>query len=173
MTLVILYFLASLDGLLCGCRTAMGRCPLIRQNSYYARALVGGFLAARAASLLSLMALLFVLLLSPHRAQLRTNLEAAASRMLWVFLPYAVAVFSALALRLLPSTDIGSATSVFALGPLTAIRPVLMIVGVIGGVYPANFWEIRFLGVLSMLSVEVVLNLLASRRQALQIDNLA
>ena len=41
--------------------------------------------------------------------------------MLWIFLPYGALVLFNLALRLLPSTDIRSATSVFMLGLLTAM----------------------------------------------------
>ncbi len=57
MILLFLYLLASLDGLLCGCRTAMGRSPLIRKREYYARALIHGFLAAQVVSVMALLAL--------------------------------------------------------------------------------------------------------------------
>jgi hypothetical protein len=175
MTLLILYLLASLDGLLCGCRTAMGRCPLIRLRPYYVAALLRGFFAAQVASLIAIIALAFVFLLTPHRVELRGELELAATRMLWIFLPYAATVLFSLALRLLPSTDVRSASSVFLLGPLTAIRPLLMTAGVLFGIYAARFRETRLLGLLVltlMLSVEIVLNRLADRRQSLQIETL-
>jgi len=95
--------------------------------------------------------------------------------MLWIFLPYATAVLSALALRLLPSTDIRSASSVFFLGPLTAIRPFLMFVGVLFGIYSARLWEARFLGLFVltlMLSIEAILNRQAALRQSRQISSL-
>src|ERR1700756_2115596 len=119
MTLLILYLLASLDGLLCGCRAAMGRCPLIRLRPYYVVALLRGFFAAQVASLIAIIALALVFLLTPHRGELRGDLELAARRILWTFLPYAATVLFSLAVRLLPSTDIRSASSVFLLGPLT------------------------------------------------------
>jgi len=175
MTLLILYLLASLDGLLCGCRTSMGRCPLIRLRSYYARALVRGFAAAQIASIIAAVALACVLRFAPHRSELVLDLQSAARRMLWIFLPYAAAVLFSLALRLLPSTDVRSASSVFFLGPLTAIRPFLMFVGILFGIYSARFWETRLLGltVLTlMLSIEAVLNRLASLRQSLEISSL-
>src|SRR5262245_22839147 len=175
MTLLVLFLLASLDGLLCGCRTAMGRCPLIRLRSYYANSVVRGFVAAQIASFIAAIALACVLLFTPHRSELAGDLQAAARHMLWIFLPYATAVLSALALRLLPSTDIRSASSVFFLGPLTAIRPFLMFVGVLFGIYSARLWETRFLGLFVltlMLSIEAILNRQAALRQSRQISSL-
>ena len=172
MTLLVLYLLAILDGLLCGCRTAMGRCPLIRTYSYYVRALMRGFVAAQIASLLGLLALFLVFNFSAHRNELRGDLELSAGHMLWIFLPYAAVVLFSLALRLVPSTDLRSATSVFALGPLTAIRPIVMAIGVLSGIYSSHFWETRVLGLTVlglMLSVELVLNYLADRKQTREI----
>jgi hypothetical protein len=175
MTLLILYLLASLDGLLCGCRAAMGRCPLIRLRPYYVVALLRGFFAAQVASLIAIIALALVFLLTPHRGELRGDLELAARRILWTFLPYAATVLFSLAVRLLPSTDIRSASSVFLLGPLTAIRPVLMTAGVLFGIYSAHLWETRLLGLIVlafMLSVEINLHRLSSRRQSAEICSL-
>ena len=172
MTLLVLYLLASLDGLLCGCRTSMGRCALIHTRSYYVRALVRGLLAAQVAGLLGLLSLFLVLRFSSHRIELRADLESSAGRMLWIFLPYAAIVLLALSLRFVPSTDLRSATSVFALGPLTAVRAVIMIVGVLAGIYCSLFWQTRILGVivlLLMLSIEAVLNYFAARKQAAEI----
>lgn len=175
MTLLILYLLASLDGLLCGCRTAMGRCPLIRLRSYYAKSLVRGFVAAQIASAVAATALAGVVLFTSQRSELVGDLQAAARRMLWIFLPYAAAVLSALALRLLPSTDVRSASSVFFLGPLTAVRPFLMFVGVLFGIYAARLWETRLLGLFVltlMLLIEAILNRLSALRQSRQISSL-
>jgi len=175
MTLLALYLLASLDGLLCGCRAFMGRCPLIHTRSYYLRALWHGLLAAQFASLVSLLLLLLVVAFSAHRAELRTDLESTAGRMLWVFVPYSATVLVSLTFRLVPSTDVRSATSVFALGPLTAIRPLITIAGVLVGIYSSHLRETRALGLFVlalMLSLESVLNHLASRRQSRQIQTL-
>ena len=85
--------------------------------------------------------------------------------MLWVFVPYAVLLLSNLALRVVPSNDIRSATSVFMLGPLTAIRPLVMTSGVLYGIYSSRLPETRILGMfvrLLMLSLEFALNRHAS-----------
>lgn len=171
----MLYLLALLDGILCGIRTSMGRCPLIRKRSYYFQALIRGLIGAQVVSMLALAALLVTIAYSAHRGALRADLDSAAGRMLWVFLPYGVLVLFNLALRLIPSTDIRSATSVLMLGPLTAIRPLVMIAGVLYGISASKLVQTRLLGsfVLAlMLSLEFALNRRAARIQAAQIREL-
>jgi hypothetical protein len=168
MTLAMLYVLATIDGALCGFRAVGGRSPFIRKRTYYMRALLRGIMAAQVASLLSLVALAVAWAMSSHRAELRADLEQAAGRMLWIFIPYAILVLGNLALRLVPSTDIRSATSVMVLGPLTALRPSVMIAGVLYGVWTAQLPATRFLGAIVlalMLVVEVGLNRVAARTQ--------
>ena len=175
MTLLVLYLLALLDGLLCGLRASMGRCPLIRKRRYYARAAVRGIAGAQIVSMLALAALLLTITVSSNRGALRADLESAAGRMLWVFLPYAALVLFNLALRVVPSTDIRSATSVLMLGPLTAIRPLVMIAGVLAGLSASRLFETRLLGgliLVLMLSLEFFLNRRAGRAQAAQIRQL-
>ena len=175
MTLLALYVLALLDGLLCGIRTSMGRCPLIRKRGYYTRALLHGIAGAQVVSMLALAALLLTGAFSSRRDALRADLEASAGRMLWVFLPYAALVLFNLALRLVPSTDIRSATNVLMLGPLTAIRPLVMIAGVLFGISASVLFETRCLGLFIlalMLSLEFFLNHRAARAQAHQIRSL-
>jgi hypothetical protein len=168
LTLLALYLLALLDGLLCGLRASMGRCAVIRKSGYYRRAALQGVVGAQMISTLALVALVLVAATSSDRADVREDLEGAARRMLWVFLPYAILVLSNLGLRLVPSNDIRSATSVFMLGPLTAIRPLVMIVGVLYGIYSSRLLETGVLGtfvLVLMLSLEFALNWRAGRRQ--------
>jgi len=168
MSLYALYLLALLDGLLCGGRVSMGRCALIYKRKYYLRAVLYGLAGAQVICTISLLALLLVVRFSAHRGELRVDLEAAAGRMLWVFVPYAAAVLFSLALRMVPSTDLRSATSVFALGPLSVIRSLVMIAGVLYGVGSSQLLETRLLGgfiLVLMLSLEFVLNSLAARAQ--------
>lgn len=175
MTLLILYLLALLDGLLCGLRASMGRCPLIRKRGYYARALFQGIVGSQIVSALAFAALLIAAALSSHQDVLRADLELAAGRMLRIFIPYAALVLFNLALRLLPSTDIRSATSVLMLGPLTAIRPLVMVAGVLYGISGTHLKETRLLGLFIlalMLSLEFFLNRHAARAQAAQIRQL-
>ncbi len=175
MTLVVLYLLALLDGLLCGLRASMGRCPLIRKRRYYMLAALRGIAGAQIMSMLALAALLLTVAVSSNRGALRADLESSAGRMLWVFLPYAALVMFNLALRLVPSTDIRSATSVLMLGPLTAIRPLIMIVGVFAGLSASRLFGTRLLGgliLVLMLSLEFFLNRCAGATQAAEIRQL-
>lgn len=175
MTLLVLSLLALLDGLLCGLRASMGRCPLIRKRRYYARSFFRGIVGSQIISTLALAALIVTTAFSTHRDLLRSDLEPAAGRMLRIFVPYAALVLFNLALRLLPSTDIRSATSVLMLGPLTAIRPLIMIAGVLYGISSAHLLETRILGLFIlalMLSLEFALNRRASRAQEAQIRQL-
>jgi hypothetical protein len=175
VTLITLYLLALIDGLLCGLRTSMGRCPLIRKRAYYRQAAVRGVAAAQVVSIAALAGLLITVSVSRHRDVLRNDLEAAAGRMLWVFVPYAALVLFNLALRAVPSTDIRSATSVFMLGPLTFIRPYVMVAGMAYGIAGSRLWETRGLGLFIlglMLSMEFALNLHAARAQRIEIREL-
>lgn len=169
MTLACLYVLALLDGMLCGVRASLGRCALMRKRGYYAQALWRGVVGAQIISTLAFAALILTAAVSSHRTALRGDLEAAAGRMLLVFVPYAALVLFNLALRLAPSTDIRSATSVLMLGPLTAIRPLVMIAGVLNGIWTSRLAETRLLGILIlalMLSLEWALNRRAGKEQA-------
>jgi len=175
VTLAALYLLALIDGLLCGLRTAMGRSPLIRKGEYYRKAAVRGVAAAQVVSMTALAALLATVAVSSHRDVLRHDLEAAAGRMLWVFVPYAALSLASLALRIVPSADIRSATSVFLLGPLTAIRPYAMTAGVLYGIVGSGLWETRVLGLFIltlMLLLEFALNWRAGRKQEAEIRGL-
>jgi hypothetical protein len=175
MTLLALFLLASLDGALCGCRTAMGRCPLIRTRKYYLTSVLRGVLAAQVVSGFSLVCLLAVVAFSRDPHLLRTDLEKSAGRMLFVFIPYAALVLANIALRVIPSTDIRSATSVFFLGPLTGVRPFVMIAGVLVGIWSAQLHETVFLGLFVlalMLSLEFALNFYCGCLQARQIRSL-
>jgi hypothetical protein len=116
-----------------------------------------------------------VYFLTPAPHQLRTDLEAAAQRMLYVFLPYATLVLTNLALRIVPSVDLRSATSVFFLGPLTAIRPAVMVCGVVYGIWQAKLPATIGLGIFilcSMLILEFALNAYNERLQRREIESL-
>jgi hypothetical protein len=170
--MLVLYLLATLDGALCGFRAFAGRSALIHKRGYYIRAMWQGAGAAQLASLSSLAVLAAAVVLSYHRATLHADLEAAAGRMLWVFLPYAAAVLVHLVLRALPSTDIRAATSVMVLGPLTALRPLVMVAGVWFGVRSSQLLLTKALGLFvltEMLFLESFLNRIATRQQERQL----
>jgi hypothetical protein len=161
VSLAVLYVLATLDGMMCGYRAAAGRSALIDKRAYYRKAMQRGVLWAQVASLVAAAALAVIWKVSPDRSGLLTDLQHAAHRMLWVFVPYAAIVVGALLVRLVPSTDIRSATSVMIFGPMTGLRPFVTVAGVLYGILPAKHWETIALGALVlalMMSVEPLLN---------------
>jgi len=86
--------------------------------------------------------------------------------------PYAGLVLGTLALRLIPSTDVRAATSVMILGPMTALRPVVEIAGVLYGVLPATLSQTRWLGgsiLVLMFTVQWMLERHYSRLAELEI----
>ncbi|MBZ5522718.1 MAG: hypothetical protein LAP21_10815 [Acidobacteriia bacterium] len=103
---------------------------------------------------------------SSERAALVRDMLAAAARMLSVYLPYAAVALIAFAVRLLPSVDFRSATSVFVFGPMTALRPIVALAGVIYGILPATRTQTSFLAVIVLallFAVQGVLDRAAAR----------
>ncbi len=175
MILFILYILALLDGVLCGFRTGAGRCALIYSQRFYLRSMLRGFMVAQAASVVALGALLMTIAASHNGAVLIADLEKAAARMVAVFTVYAAVVLFNLALRLAPSVDIRSATSVLVLGPLTALRPVVMVAGTVYGIWASTLLATKLLGafVLAlMLNSEWLLNRMNDRIQQRELQGL-
>ncbi|MBI3475335.1 MAG: hypothetical protein HY010_06360 [Acidobacteria bacterium] len=146
MTLFVLYLLATTDCALCAYRVAAGRCALIEKASYYRSAVQRGIIFAQAGCAISGAILLVMLLATAEKQVLVDDLIHASNRMLTVYVPYAVLVLGTLTLRLIPSTDIRAATSVMILGPMTALRPIVEIAGVLYGVVPARLSQTRWLG---------------------------
>jgi hypothetical protein len=171
LSLVVLYALATLDGAFCGYRAAAGRNALIDKRRYYRRALLRGAALVQGAVVIVGVTLACVLTFSSGQAGLAADLLAAARRMLFVYVPYAAVALIAFAVRLLPSVDFRSATSVFVFGPLTALRPLVAVVGVIYGILPASRTQTRLLGIIVlalMFSVQWSLD----RKAALEADSL-
>jgi hypothetical protein len=175
MMLVMLYLLASLDGVLCGLRASAGRCPLIYNWMFNVRSMLRGYLVAQVASVVALIALLLTAFASRDGTPLLMDLNNSAARMVYVFAIYAALVLFNLGLRLLPTVDIRSATSVLALGPLTALRPAVMIAGTMYGVWRSELLATKLLGIFVlalMLAIEWVLNRMNDRIQQREIDSL-
>ena len=175
MILFVLYLLALLDGILCGFRARAGRCALIDSRRFDLSSMWRGFKVAQIASMISLAVLLITIYASPGRGLLIADLEQAAERMVRVFVVYAALVVFNLGLRLIPSVDIRSATSVLALGPLTALRPFVMTAGTVYGVWPGKLLATKLLGALVlafMLGAEWLLNRIHDRIQQRELQEL-
>jgi len=81
-----------------------------------------------------------ILAFSADRSSLIGQFEDMGTRMLTVFVPYALILFLAFLVRLMPSVDLRSITSVIIFGPFTLIRPVVVIAGIIWGLLYGPNW---------------------------------
>ena len=118
--------LAIVDAAFAGFRAAAGRNARIFKRAYYARHLLLGSLfgALLVAALGALTGLLLAASADPGGRY--AELVAVGQRMLWVFVPYAGLVLSALALYLVSDHDLRAFATVAILGPFTLLRPWLI-----------------------------------------------
>jgi hypothetical protein len=168
---VALYFLATLDSAFVGYREAAGRSALIRKGAYYTRAMLRGALWGQAAVAVALAVLAALLLRAEDRADFVHSLIEAGRRMLLVYVPYALVVLAAFAVRAAPSVDVRSMTSTLVFGPFQFIRPFVVVAGVAWGLFAARRADVTALGLVviaEMLTLERLLGYLRARRDARQ-----
>lgn len=123
MTPSLLALLAIVDAAFAGFRAAAGRNARIFKRAYYARSmLVGTLFGMMLVAVLAGVTLLLVAA-SADPAQRYAELVSVGSRMLWVFVPYAALVLSALGLYLFSDHDLRAFATVAILGPFTLLRP--------------------------------------------------
>jgi hypothetical protein len=165
---ILLYLLATIDAACCGYRDAAARSALIRKEAYYRRALLRGAIFGQAAIVVAGALILVFIILSSDRALLINDLNEAGRRMLLVYLPYAIIIVVAFGLRLIPSVDLRSITSLLIFGPFIFIRPFIAVAGLAWAVIAVPRVEILLLGLLVlllMLSLEPFLGWLRAYRE--------
>ena len=166
MTIFLLWLLATVDSTFIGYREAAGRSALIDKGAYYRRAMIRGALLGQIAVALVGLAAAAMLATASQPAKLFDTLNLVASRMLLVYVPYAVILIVTFFVRAVPSVDIRSITSVLVFGPFTLIRPLIVLAGAIWGLLAAPTLPVLFLVVLIvslMLGMEYVLDRLRAR----------
>lgn len=157
LTPVALYLLVTLDSLFCGYRAAAGRSALIDKRAYYRRAMSYGALAGQAVVALAAVAVGVILFRAPAPAERWRELLSVGGRLLTVYVPYALALGAAFALRAIPSVDVKSLTSTLVFGPLTLLRPLVIVAGLAWGAAAVPRPEVValcLLAALMMLSLE-------------------
>lgn len=166
MTIFLLWLLATIESTFIGYREAAGRSALIDKSSYYRRAMIRGALLGQAAVAIVGVVALGMLLTDPQPGRLFETFEQVATRMLLVYVPYALIVIITLFIRAIPSVDIRSITSVLVFGPFTLIRPPVVLAGAIWGLLAAPTARVLLLlGLIVslMLAMEYVLDRLRAR----------
>jgi len=162
----LLWLLATIDSAFIGYREAAGRNALIRKRTYFRRALIRGALAGQVAVLIVGVTTAILVATSSDAAALFSKFETVGTRMLAVYIPYAVVLLITFCIRAVPSVDIRSITSVLIFGPFTFIRPLIVLAGAVWGVIAAPgpiTIAITVLIVILMLGLEYILSWLRSR----------
>lgn len=163
-----LWLLATLDAAFTGYREAAGRNALIDKRRYYRRAMIRGALWGQLAVLIAAVVILIMLMVASDKRLLISDFERAGAHMLCVYLPYAGIILIAFAIRLFPSVDIRSITSTVVFGPLTLVRPLVAIGGVVFGILAAPRIATVVLGLLilsMMLSLERAMSIARKLRK--------
>jgi L-asparagine transporter-like permease len=167
MTILLLWFLATVDSTFIGYRETAGRNALIQKRAYYRRAMIRGAVAGQVAVAIVGVVAVVMLALTPQPAALFHDLERVATRMLLIYVPYALILAATFFVRAIPSVDIRSITSVLVFGPFTLIRPLVVLSGAIWGLLAAPRIEVLVLIVLIvclMLGMSYVLGQLRARK---------
>ncbi|HEX5965210.1 MAG TPA: hypothetical protein VFY51_04735 [Pyrinomonadaceae bacterium] len=166
MSVLLLWLLATVDAAFIGYRDAAGRSALIDKRNYYRRALVRGALAGQIAVAIVGVVAAAMLATSPQPALLFETFDRVGTRMLMVYVPYALILTATFFVRAIPSVDIRSITSVLVFGPFTLIRPLVVLAGAIWGLVAAPTAGITLLVALIvslMLGMEYALDKLRAR----------
>ena len=166
MTILLLWLLATVDSTLIGYRDAAGRNALIDKRAYFRRAMLRGAVAGQIAVAIVGLAAVGMLATTPQPVRLFETFEQAATRMLIVYVPYALILTITFFIRAIPSVDIRSITSVLVFGPFTLIRPLVVLAGAIWGLLAAPTPRVGLLlGLIVslMLGMEYVLDRLRAR----------
>lgn len=166
MTILLLWLLATVDSTFIGYRDAAGRNALIDKRAYFRRAMLRGAVAGQIAVAIVGLAAVGMLATTPQPVRLFETFEQAATRMLIVYVPYALILTITFFIRAIPSVDIRSITSVLVFGPFTLIRPLVVLAGAIWGLLAAPTPRVGLLlGLIVslMLGMEYVLDRLRAR----------
>jgi len=134
VTLLVLAVLAVLDVSFAGFRSAAGRDGRIFKQAYYRQAISRGIGAG--ALLIVTLSLLAVgaFAVSSQPGHLYDELVAIARRLVWVFGVYALIVVAALGLYATAKPALRIAATVTILGPLTLVRPLLIVAATVWAV---------------------------------------
>jgi L-asparagine transporter-like permease len=166
MTILLLWLLATVDSAFIGYRDAAGRNALIDKRDYYRHAMLRGALMGQVAVAIVGIVAIGMLATDPQPARLFESFEQVATRMLMVYVPYALILSITFFIRAIPSVDIRSITSVLVFGPFTLIRPFVVLAGAVWGLWAAPTARVLLLMALIvslMLGMEYVLHKLRAR----------
>lgn len=164
----LVFLLVLLDGGFAGYRARAGRYARIRRLPHDLRAVARGCAVGAIVSIAAFAVALALSAVSTAGA-LDPHARAAAHRILWVAGGYSALVVGAFVPFLTGSPDLRSLTTVVLFGPLTLIRPLLIIGACLLAAWgqSANVAAAVALGGALVLAQDVVLDRLARRQPRL------
>lgn len=158
MTAVILCAMALIDGALSGFRSWSGRDGRIVKRDHRIRSSLQG--AAMAVLALGLIAMA-ALIATNSTALGYGDLVAAGRRMVWVYVPFCVAVACGFLAYFSRKPDVQAFGTAMVFGPATLARPIVIIGGAVSAAW-GNGYSIAIVALIAaatMLSVEPILSL--------------
>ena len=129
-TVFALYVLLTLDAMFSGICAASGRDARIDKRAYFVNAMIHGIGWGQVACLLGLLILTTAVYASADPDLAVEQMVRVGERMVRVYVVYAVTILSFFVVRAIPSVDIRSMTSTVAFGPLTLVRPAVIVLGI-------------------------------------------
>jgi hypothetical protein len=150
-----------MDFACCAYRSASGRVALLDKTEFFRRSIYSAVGWGHLVLAVIVSVTIFGIVISKDPATLIDELDVASLGMLIVYLPYAGLFVFALLVRLIPSVDVRSVTSTVILGPMTFVRPIVAVLGVLSAINASPSPEILFLGaftIAAMLAFEVCLD---------------
>lgn len=160
------WILVTLDCALMGYRLAMGRIAVLDKRRHHQLAAVRGALLGQAP--LAFVTLIAVALTRRGGAAVAADFDQAMIRFLVVGGSYAALILGASALCALPSVTVRAAASVVIFGPLTLLRPLVVVATVavsLGPDAPTDLLVIGLLVVVPGVAIEPLLDRRIARRQ--------
>ena len=140
-TVFALYVLLTLDAMFSGICAASGRDARMDKRAYFVNAMIHGIGWGQVACLLGLLILTVAVYASSDPGLAVEQMVGVGGRMIRVYVVYAVTILSFFVVRAIPSVDIRSMTSTVAFGPLTLVRPAVIVLGIgwglAGGAQPS------------------------------------
>ena len=163
---IVMYLLVLLDTSFSGVCAASGRNALIRKRAYYLRSMWHGALWGQAAILMGLFILLVAVQCSGDEQRAIEEVQEVGWRMATAYSIYAAIVMTTFLVRVYPSVDIRSITSTVGFGPLTLIRPAVIVLGIFYATLarPGAFILLAAIAIgLMMIPFRVFLNVVFAR----------
>ncbi len=161
MSPFLLWVLASTDSLFSGFRAAAGRNPRIFKQRYYTKAILRGLIVGQSLIACAALLILGLVLWGPDSEATYEQLVAGADAMVWVYGTYASVVLCAFLPYFYANSDVRTSTAVAVFGPLTLVRPAVVVTGAIAAMTQVPTWTVAVataVGVAAVMALEPILN---------------